>query len=327
MVYKKTWSNLFLKFPRLYEIVYKMTDINEQSTKMTQKIFNTLQLMKLEAYYKGFSPDIVVSMHFLGTHLFGELKKMGVVKVPVIAAITDPFDYHSLWYNEDIDELMVFSKKAKRILSKSLPPEKIKVFNYPLGMKFSKKIISKEKARQKLGIDEKFTILMTSGGEGVGNIEQFLSSILKKNMDMNVHVVCGRNEELKKTLEKKIKRNVRGKYTIHGFVDNMDELLSSCDVFVGKGGANMTMEALVTGKPIIFSHCVQNEKGIVEFVTKNKMGWYKEDSSRFVKLLMKLIDNPRHLEIVTKNIEKQKFKSGTDEVSEYILSKIASKPI
>jgi processive 1,2-diacylglycerol beta-glucosyltransferase len=128
--------------------------------------------------------------------------------------------------------------------------EKISVLGIPIDPVFSKRK-GKEALVKKLGIKgELFTVLVGSGGFGVGPIEELVKAFKGISVPVELLVVCGKNEALRVAIEGAAK-DIGVPMKVYGFVDNMDELMEVSDVIITKTGGLMSSEALAKDLPII----------------------------------------------------------------------------
>jgi processive 1,2-diacylglycerol beta-glucosyltransferase len=96
----------------------------------------------------------------------------------------------------------------------------------------------------------KTTILVSAGGFGVGRVEDLFACLSEMQHDTQIVVLCGRNEELKKKLDKLAARrgtNSRVSFKNLGYTTQVDELMSASDILLGKPGGLTTSEALSKG--------------------------------------------------------------------------------
>ncbi|MFH1092729.1 MAG: glycosyltransferase [Candidatus Omnitrophota bacterium] len=210
--------------------------------------FNSIQCKKLISYVLNEAPDAVICEHFLSAELMSHLKRKGKFKGYVLCGVTD-FGVHQFWINEGTDFYFVASEMTKdELVCKRVPEEKVIITGIPVEEKFSKKI-SKTQMRLKLGLDEsKFTVLITSGGFGVGPIKKIAGLLDEIQADLQMLVICGQNPQLldffkHQTFKKKIK--------VFGYVNNMEECMEASDIIISKSGGLTVSESLVKGLPML----------------------------------------------------------------------------
>jgi processive 1,2-diacylglycerol beta-glucosyltransferase len=90
------------------------------------------------------------------------------------------------------------------------------------------------------------TVLILSGGFGVGPIEDILKGVLTIEIPMEVVVVCGRNAELPRRLAG-LPRPERHRVTIVGYTTAIDELMAVADLVITKPGGLTSAEVLARG--------------------------------------------------------------------------------
>jgi processive 1,2-diacylglycerol beta-glucosyltransferase len=120
--------------------------------------------------------------------------------------------------------------------------------------------------------------------------------------------VAGRNESLvKKATELATKYKKKGK--IYGYVKNMDELMDSSDMVIGKPGGLITTECLNTITPLCAVEPIpgQEVKNSL-FVRDNKYGFYIESKEMFMDLLQNIDSGKIKLDDYRKNIKKKFIK-------------------
>ena len=65
----------------------------------------------------------------------------------------------------------------------------------PIKDEYSREEINSSKMRKKLGLPEKFTLLIVGGGNGISSAFQPLKSVLAKNLDISIVCINGRNQK------------------------------------------------------------------------------------------------------------------------------------
>jgi processive 1,2-diacylglycerol beta-glucosyltransferase len=314
------WVNFALRFPVIQRVLHKLTDYRYSRDVQSALIGDLVN--KVREYAEETKPDLILGTHAIYAAALSKLKKE--MKIPLIGLDTDPFDVHYFWVSPGLDNFIVFSTEAKKLMAKrGVKENSIVVFDrsYPLDPKHSAKVDSQKSIRKKFGLKDKMTLLMSFGGEGVGNVKDYLMSIIKNNLDMQVVVICGRNEKIKNELEAiQLAPDSKTSLKIYGFVENMQEFLQASDLVLGKPGASQTFEVLVKKKPIIYTTYMQNEYTTLEFVVNNGYGWYTPSIKEFIELLESIQKNPA---IIRKASSKIKgVKTCSDEVAKFLVEKL-----
>ena len=146
-------------------------------------------------------------------------------------------------------------KRPRSICERLRVPESlITVSGIPIDPVFAE-LKDKRAMRRKHGLDQdRFTILVSAGGFGVGPVGHLLQALAQLSHPARVVMVCGRNEALKAELTEAIKKLARRSmvsFTLLGFTTEMDELMTAADLYVGKPGGLTTSEALSKGLPMV----------------------------------------------------------------------------
>lgn len=124
----------------------------------------------------------------------------------------------------------------------------------------------KRALRRKLGLDEdKFTVFIADGGYGVGKSEETAEELLKRDLPINLIVVCGKNEEMYNYLKDK-KAKDKTVLRVYSMADNIFELIACSDLCCGKSGASLTAEACFFGVPhLITQYATDIERWIGKY--------------------------------------------------------------
>lgn len=212
-------------------------------------ILNSRRFIKFLMDYK---PDIVVSAHFLPADICYYLKKKHKMNMHVINVITD-YRAHSFWVSSGVDTYIVGHSRVKEELVNKWGREgvNIKVFGIPVEPKFSI-MHNRTLLKERLGIKtDSFTVLLLSGGYGVGPVVRILEMLDKASFPLAAIAVSGHNKKLHKKVEV-FRRRSRIRILNLGFVNNIDELMAASDICIGKAGGISTSEAFSQDLPFIF---------------------------------------------------------------------------
>jgi UDP-N-acetylglucosamine:LPS N-acetylglucosamine transferase len=160
---------------------------------------------------------------------------------------------------------------------------------FPVHPKFSAYTGSKHEARAALGIDrEPFTVLITSGGVGAGNLRELTIALEQTYPQQQFLVVTGKNTALREELRAlDLGPNVH----IYGFVQNMEECMAASDIIVSKAGPGTLMEALAMRRPVIVTEAVgMQERGNIDFVLNHELGAFCPTIDRVIPAVAELME-------------------------------------
>lgn len=231
--------------------------------------------------FMSYRPDLIISVHPLVQEFSLRALQRMRRSIPFVTVVTDLATAHPLWFHPGVDACYVASKEAyQRARRVGLRADQLHLYGLPIRPLFAKPAAARLDLRTKLEmVGELPAVLIVSGGEGVGPIQQIAEQIAAalqeegKQLGQMV-IVCGRNERLRQRLAMV---NWPIAVQVHGFVNNMDELMAACDCIVTKAGPGTIAEALSSGLPIILSGFIPGqEEGNIPYVLDNKVGVYEE---------------------------------------------------
>lgn len=268
-------------------------------------------------------PDKVVIFHFmLITPTYDALRRCGF-DIPVITVVTDPYTAHPIWFLRKDQRFVVFSERLKQhCIGKGIPADRVKVFPFVLSEQFSHALSPENvvDAKRRLGfLPETKVILIMGGGDGIPRGRTILANLLPAVKGVQIAIVCGKNRELLRhamTFRESGYPNLK----VYGFVDFVYDLINCADVVITKCGASTFMEILMSGKiPVVTDYIWEQEKGNVEYLVKNKMGFFENDLARLPSLTNRLITDTDFYSTYHRNIVAAHLRNGTPEVAEWIV--------
>ena len=254
-LYRKMYVEGYVKLvehaPDLWAHVFKKTD-NPILVRKLARIRRTLAHQtanKIMRRLQKFKPHVVLCTHYMPLEIMGRFKaKARREPLPVTVSVVTDFEAHALWMEPAVDLYCVAADETKaRLVARGAPPEAVAVTGIPVAAKFSSPV-DPGQVRRRLGLrDDLPTLLVLSGGFGLGPVAQILSELNKLEQPLQLLVVCGRNEELRRELALQDHRHPAH---VLGFVSNMQELMAVSELVITKPGGLTTSEALAMGKPI-----------------------------------------------------------------------------
>lgn len=248
-LYGQAYLDLVNKAPHVFGYLYDWVDRPPRKGAGYQPFTLLLEKLSLRPFLellKGETWDLIVNTHFLPAEIVASLRRKGELTTPQMTATTD-FETHRLWANPPCEHYFTATAEGAAYLTHwGVPAQDISVTGIPILPAFSR---LKPRAdcleRQELAGDRPI-VLQLAGGFGVGPVHSILHSILDLDEPVELVVVAGRNEKLKKELGR-VRVSSRHRLKVIGFTDQMDELMAVADVVVSKPGGLTSSEALACG--------------------------------------------------------------------------------
>jgi processive 1,2-diacylglycerol beta-glucosyltransferase len=261
-LYSKAYLDMVNRMPEAMGWLYDHLDKpwKNERRRLALDALNTRPLVKLLKEYK---PDVAICTHFLPSEIISWLKAKERIRCPQAIVVTD-FDVHAMWLCHYYEQYFVALEETKVHMAKlGIQPSKLTVTGIPIDPVFA---LPKDKREMRLkhGLAaNKTTILVSAGGFGVGRVEDLLTCLAELQHESQVLVLCGRNEELKKKLDKLAGRQPaasRVSFKNLGFTTQVDELMSASDILLGKPGGLTTSEALSKGLAFVIVNPIPGQE-------------------------------------------------------------------
>ncbi|HTL70439.1 MAG TPA: glycosyltransferase [Candidatus Eisenbacteria bacterium] len=282
--------------PWLWGFFYYLTDIRilYRPLWLLRRVVNTIAARPLERLIELEAPSVIVSTHFLSTEVLAHLKRKSRVHAKLVTVITD-FQPHAFWIAEGTDlYVAALPETALELERRGIPAERVKVLGIPIAAKFGRRH-SKADLREKLGLDrERFTVLLTSGGAGVGKASRIIEKLLSLGKPIQAMIVCGTNRSLFFHLSSEAA--ARPGLKVFGFVENMEELMGAADLVVGKAGGLTMTECLASGTPMVVYEPVPGQEGRnATSLVRSGAGFLARSMDDAVNEVLSFFENPREL--------------------------------
>ena len=238
---------------------------------------------------KEHDPDLLLSVHPLLNHVAWQAIRRSGRPRGLVTVITDLVEFHLGWMFPRSDLTIVPTEGARaECLAAGLPQDKVQLLGLPVDLRFRPPAPGEKAAlRRRFGIDqERFTILVSGGGEGSGKLLTQVRVLARRGGDWQLIVVCGRNEKLRRRLARV---DFQSRARILGFVDNMPDLMRAADLVVSKAGPGAIGEGLATEVPILLtSYLPGQETPNVRFVTESGIGLYTPKPEQLLAAVQEL---------------------------------------
>lgn len=318
------YNQLSTRWLPLFDLMFQMTDGRRRVDALTQFVYLTAH-RNIVSVLEETRPNLVVSVHPLVNRLIGNARRTYHLSFRFITVVTDLVSLHSSWADPDAELCIVPTDEAYTLLrQRGFPPAKLVRTGFPVHPKFALYAGARRDARLALGVDvEPFTILVTSGGVGSGQLRDLVLLLDQAYPQLQLLVVTGKNTALRAELVALgLRRNVR----IYGFVDNMEVLMAASDLIVTKAGPGTLMEALVMRRPVIVTQAVgMQERGNIDFVLNHELGAFCPTPDRIVPAIEALIDPSVYANTIARLADAVP-RTGAEQIAQIVLEQLALAP-
>jgi len=313
--YKILASNM----PRMYGTLYKKAD-DERFNRLVVKKMLKMTEYKINKIVNEFKADVIIATHPFAVPVVGNLKKKGKINIPFMQVVTD-FRAHYAYVDHFVDAYITASEHAKEdLVRRGINQAKVHPYGIPVKREFIERL-----NRIDEGVNP-FTLLVMGGSMGMKAMESVVESIVENQRPVLINVVCGNNKTLKRGLEKKFEHEEKIK--IHGFVNNIPELMESSDVIVTKPGGLTSSEAINKTIPMLIPFAIPGqEQENTDLLVEKGMAIEIKALDDVNKHINHLIDHPDACKRMAMNMSAfaqgysiEKIIDLVDELSDYTLN-------
>jgi processive 1,2-diacylglycerol beta-glucosyltransferase len=258
-VFRHLYSQLYLdlvnRMPEMLGWFYDLSDTPNRNQR-ARILFEKLNSARFVRALKRFEPELVICTHFTPAAILSWLFETGKVQLKPAIVVTD-LDCHAMWLVPNYSQYFVARDETKNYLTRiGIDPSRIFVTGISIDPVFET-VPDKREVKKSLGLDpDRFTILVSAGGYGVGPVEPILGELLQVKRAPQVIAIAGRSASLKEKIDNlaKSQKSTGAALISVGFTTEIDRYMAAADLFVGKAGGLTTSESLARGLPL----CIVN---------------------------------------------------------------------
>jgi 1,2-diacylglycerol 3-beta-galactosyltransferase len=244
--------------------------------------------------------DAVINVQPLYTFpVLWAMERIGIRR-PFVTMVSDLIVVHALWCDPTTDRFLVPTEVSRQhALENRIPAEKIQVVGLPIRLTFMTPPQPKVVARRQLSLQDKFTILLMGGGQGLGHVYEIAEAIGQSGLDVQLIVVAGRNKKLKEQIDA-----ARWPITLksYGFIQEIPALMDASDVLITKAGPTTICEAFTRSLPIIISGFIPSQENEnADYVIDNQAGVLATEPELIVATLREWLHKPDRLAQLARN--------------------------
>ncbi len=303
----------------MYRRAYRLAEKSESMAHglSFSRLANGVVGQKLLRHIEEFAPDVIITTHlFAALHLTYMEEELG--DIPTFGIVTD-FTMHPFWENTHLDYYVTASPLLNfQCTRKGIPEYKILPFGIPVREKFAQ-FIPKTEARERLGIEDKTTILVMMGSMGYGNMAKSIKRIDNINLDFQLLCVCGKNARARRDIER---LEPMHKMYVFGYVDNVDVMMDAADFMVTKPGGITLSETLVKGVPTILMNPIPgHEDRNREFLVNNGLAMAVSSTCPIEEAVYQFLQNDWRRENLREGIRTISPRNPMKQLGDFIFEK------
>jgi processive 1,2-diacylglycerol beta-glucosyltransferase len=275
---------------------------------------------------KRFKPTAIVCTHFLPAQLVASLLLRGTIDART-AVVTTDYDFQGLWLTSAFHAFFVAREEGKvQLTALGVPADRVRSTGIPISTLETREP-DRDPTRPPM-------LLISAGASGGDYARAVVRQTLHVRSAFTATVVCGRNDELRRSIEKLV-APAADRYRVLGYTSEMPQLLRDADLFVGKPGGLSASECMAAGLPMVLVNPIPGQEvrngdylmeqgAAVRCNTPSTIGWkidqvlsepgrlqqMQADASRIGRpaaaadVLSALIDGPTMPLVVTRGAQK-----------------------
>lgn len=315
-----TWWRTMLHMPnverKLEYILDRIPYVSKKSYKIAKKSIESFFI-----WLDEFKPDVIVPTQYSFSYVIPEIIHEFNLPICCITYSPDTYVTPIQSINPHTYRYLIASEEGRQdLISHGVEPDRVDLCAFPLRNDcYRQKQLTKQEARTKLGIKDKFTVLINLGGEGIASIK-IIESVLKEDSEVQFLIVGKLGESALQDINAIRDEHPGSGIVTPGFVTNINEWLYASDILVGKAGPNAMTEALYCRRPYIVTSLLYMSDKVVGYFTKYHVGWYTNKVKEQVRLILEAKNDPDFSAKMDKYFDSVPMVFGADKISKQIVA-------
>ena len=296
-IYADSYLAIIERHPAFWGYLYHASDRTPPDSR-TNRLRQAIEALNTRAFRKTITelaPDYVVCTHFLPAQILSRMIARRTFDRPVWVSVTD-FDVHQLWSHEYLTGYCVAAEEiAWRIRERGIGQAQVAVTGIPIMPAFAQRLDRATCARE-LGLDPaRTTLLLMSGGFGVGAIDLLAARILSIPGNHQLVALAGKNQELLARLTTLASKHP-GRLLPLGFTTTIERVMACADLAITKPGGLTTSECLAVGLPlIVVSPIPGQEERNADYLLERGAALKAHDVAGLEYRIRRILDEPELL--------------------------------
>ena len=261
----KTVSKAYLivvdHFPRMWGTVYRWLERKEDFDRDFRKFVRLKK--RLSHLLDHFQPSAVVSVFPSYPYLLDQVAETNRSWKNIVV-VTDSITINKIWSQAPADYFLLPNEQSAEVMQAGgVPPDKIKVFGFPVSPKFADPWPRRENLQP--GLRPHVLYMINAGTrQAPGLVRKLL------DLEIELTVTVGRDEKLRRAIE----GSAQGKkINIVGWTDELPRMLCASHLLIGKAGGATVQETIAASCPMIVNHIVSGqEEGNARLIEQTNSG-------------------------------------------------------
>jgi processive 1,2-diacylglycerol beta-glucosyltransferase len=296
-LYVDTYLKIVQRHPSLWGHVYRFTDQEKKRSRWNnmRRHIERLNTLSLHKMLVDIQPDHIICTHFLPASILSQMIEKKQVKGSTWVVDTD-FDIHAMWIYEWMSGYFAADEEiAWRMRNRGIDSTRIHVTGIPIMPAFSKKLDRDICARELEINPSKTTLLLMSGGAGLGDIDLLAEQLIEIQGDFQIIALAGKNESLLGKLNK-LALQYPDRLFPMGFTNAVERVMAVSDLAITKPGGLTTSECLAMELPmIIVSPLPGQEERNADYLLEHGVAMKAYDVPGLEYRVRKLLKQPFYL--------------------------------
>ena len=291
-------------FPKTNRIAHQLMG-GEGARRLFEEV-SVVNLPRLKKLVNWMKPDLIISAYFYHSHSLARWRLLEGKKFALWTVAADPWTINPATFVREADLSLVYDGRSKVAAMKfGIEEEKILETGWWVREEmYDEKLRTKNerlKIRKKLGFDDERPVIFVGGGSlGTNALSKILPVLAFVRQPVGLVFNSGTDKlgynlvaEYSRMF-KRIRKDDVVRIKNLGWIENMAEILSACDIVFGKAGPNFLFDVVAAGKPFVaITHIGGQEDGNIELIRKKKLGWVKEKNGELTDFFLEYIKRPK----------------------------------
>lgn len=280
------YDKLVRKAPELYRLGYDASDTTVTSLILESAVTVMLFEVMRETLRK-YRPHVIFSTYPLYQAPLAAVFSVFKTYVPVLAVVTDLVSVHRIWFNSNVDRLLVPTHLVEELaIEAGVAANKIKITGIPVHPRIAEDQRPAREIRKELGWQMETLTILAVGSKRVDGLMEMLQVINHFGAPLQLVVVCGKDDEMYRELHQ-----VTWHIPVHlyEYTNDMPTFMHAADLIVCKAGGLIVTESLACGLPMLLVDVIPGqEMGNMEYVVENGAGQLVENPIQMLEAMAHL---------------------------------------